>query len=242
MVKVSVVLPVYNCVKFFTKAMESLASQTFKDFEIIIVEDASYDGTEKMVAIYGQLPNVRIIQHPQNKGIGESLNDGLVDAQGEYIAIQHADDLSLPFRLEKEVAYLDEHPTTHLVGTWTQYIDESGNILPKDGWWLRQVKCVPDDPTIIRSKLLEINCLVHTSVMFHKRVTGLVGFYDPHMVPAEDYDYWLRISEKHDIGIIKEVLCQYRRHHKQISNADNGQLMKVKAAEAVLRAKRRQGL
>jgi len=239
---VSVILPVYNNVKFFRQTMESLASQTFKDFEIIIIDDCSYDGVEKQIDVYGQLPNIRVIRHPENRGVAESLNDGLIEAQGKYRAIQHADDISLPFRLEKEVQYLDEHPNIYLVGTWMQYIDESSNVLPKDGWWLRQVKYISDDAAVIHNKLLEMNCLVHTSVMFRKEIAGLVGFYDPHMVPAEDYDYWLKISEKHDIGIIREVLVQYRRHHKQISNLDNGQLMKVKAAEAILKAKRRRGL
>lgn len=238
MPKVSVVLPVYNCVKYFRESMESLGAQTFQDFEVVIVDDACYDGTEKQIDVYDRLlPNVRVVRHPNNLGLGESLNDGLTAAAGEYIAIQHADDISFPERLEKEVVYLDSHPEISLVGTWTQYIDADGVPKKKDGWWLRQVKNVPDDPEVIAKSLLEMNCFVHSSVMFHKSVIGSVGFYDPSMVPTEDYDYWLRISEKHKVGIIREVLTQYRHHHSQLSKQE--QKMKEHAALALSKAKKR---
>lgn len=240
MVKVSVVLPVYNCVKYFKDSMESLGKQTFQDFEVIVVDDACYDGTEKMIDVYEKLPNIKVIRHPQNLGLGDSLNDGLVAASGEYVAIQHADDVSFPTRFEKEVAYLDSHPDIALVGTWTQYIDADGRPKKKDGWWLREVKRVPDDPKVIADKLLEMNCLIHSSVMFRKSITGTVGFYDPAMVPTEDYDYWLRISEKHSLGVIREVLTQYRHHHNQLSKQE--EKVKNHAALAVSRAKKRRGI
>lgn len=239
MPKVSIVLPVYDCVKYLRAAIEGIAKQTFKDFELIIIDDHCTDGSEKIIDIYGQAEQIKVIRHDRNKGLAESLNDGLVAAKGELIAIQHSDDISLPFRIEKEVAYLEQSPSIYMVGTWMQYIDESGRILPKDGWWLRQVKYVPDDPAIIRKKLLEINCFVHTSIMF--RNTGEF-FYDQSMVPSEDYHMWLQMSEKHNVGLIREVLVHYRRHHKQISNTDNGQLMKTKAEEAVKRARQRRGI
>lgn len=241
MPKVSVILPVYNAVKYFKDSMDSIGKQTFQDFEVIIVDDASYDGTEKMIDIYDRLfPNVKVVRHPDNLGLGDSLNDGLVAAAGEYIAIQHADDISLPRRLEKEVEYLDTHPDIALVGAWTRYIDASGNPKKRDGWWLREVKKVPDDPKAIANKLLEMNCLIHSSVMFRKSITGSVGFYDPQMVPTEDYDYWLRISEYHDIGMIREVLTSYRHHHEQLSKQK--QKVKEYAAEVLRRAKKRRGI
>ena len=242
MVKVSVVLPVYDCVRYFRKAIESLGAQTFQDFEVVIIDDCCYDGTEKIIDIYAQLPNVRVLRHPNNMGLGESLNDGLAMATGDYIAIQHGDDISLPLRFEREVQYLDSHPNVYLVSTWMQYIDENDKPKKKDGWWLRQVKSVNDNPVEIKDMMLKTNCMVHTSVMFRKEVFGSVGFYDPDMVPAEDYDYFLRISEKHDLGIVREVLVQYRVHSAQISNTEGGVKMVSKAAIAVTRAKLRRGL
>lgn len=240
MPKVSVILPVYNCVKYFKHSMESLGQQTFQDFEVIIVDDASYDGTEKQIDIYDRLsPNIRVIRHTNNVGPGETMNDGLVAAAGEYIAVQHADDISLPERLEKEVIYLDGHPSVALVGAWTQYIDADGCRKKKDGWWLRQVKKVPDDPQAIREQLLEMNCLIHTSVMFRKSIVASVGFYDSSSL-VEDYDYWLRISEHHDIGIIPEVLCLYRHHHNQLTNTANSKVQEDRQKALAKAMKRRE--
>jgi glycosyltransferase involved in cell wall biosynthesis len=241
MAKVSVVIPTYDCVKYFREAIESIANQTFTDMEIIIVDDYCTDGTEKLIEVYSKIPNIKVIKHERNRGLAESLNDGLTMATGEYAAIQHSDDVSLPQRLEKEVAYLDSHPNVALVGTWCQNIDIADQPM-RDGWWLRQVKKIPDDPKIIRDKLLEMNVLIHTSVMFRKSILSSVGWYDQGAVPSEDFDLWLRISEKYDIGIIRETLTKYRHHPKQISNTDGGNLMKQKAKIALEKARKRRGI
>ena len=218
--------------------MESLAKQTFQDFEIILVDDGCCDGTEKLIDVYNNvLPNMKVVRHLSNLGLGESLNDGLVAAKSEYIAIQHADDISLPERFEKEVAYLDSYPNVHLVGGWVKYIDADGVIKKKDGWWLRQVKKVPDDPEIIRKTLLEMNCIIHSTVMFRRSITRTAGFYDQAMVPAEDYDLWLRIAEHHDIGVVREVVGYYRHHHDQLSSQE--EKMRAQARLAVQKAKKR---
>ena len=241
MVKVSVVIPTYDCVKYFREAIESIANQTFTDMEIIIVDDYCTDGTEKLIDIYSQTPNIRVIRHERNRGLAESLNDGLIVAEGEYVAIFHSDDISLPERIQKQVEYLDSHSNVQMVGTWTQNIDIAGNIL-RDGWWLRNVKHVEDNPKTIHDKLLEMNVFVHTSVMFRKSILTKCGYYDQNMVPAEDYCMWLRISEHGDLGIIRETLTQYRHHPKQISNTDGGNLMKEKAKVALEKARKRRGI
>ena len=241
MVKVSIVVPTYSCVNYLQRTMDSLGSQTFQDFEIILIEDDSWDGTKKLVEVYSKIPNVKVIWHEKNQGLGNTLNDGLVAATGDYIAIQHADDVSLPTRIEKQVAYLDSHPNVALVGTWCQNID-IGDKPMRDGWWLRQFKRIPDDPKVIHDKLLEMNCLIHTSVMFRKEMLTKTGWYDQGAVPSEDYDLWLRVSEHFDIGIIPQVLVQYRHHPTQISRTDGGNLMKEKARIAVERAKKRRGI
>jgi len=241
MVKVSIVVPVYNCSDYLQRTMDSLAAQTFQDFEIILIEDGSYDSSKSLVQVYSQIPNIKVIWHEKNQGLANSLNDGLVMAVGEYCAIMHSDDLSLPERIEKGVLYLDSHPNVALVGAWCQNID-IGDKPMRDGWWLRQVKRIPDDPKIIRDKLLEMNCLIHTSVMFRKEMLTKTGYYSQSAVPSEDYDLWLRVAEHYDIGIIPQVLVQYRHHPTQISRTDGGNLMKEKAKIAVERAKKRRGI
>jgi len=223
--------------------MDSLAAQTFRDFEIVLIEDASWDGTKKLVEVYNKIPNIKVIWHERNQGLGTSLNDGLVASTGEYVAIQHGDDISLPRRIERQVAYLDAHPDKYLVGTWAQNIDIDDKPM-RDGWWLRQVKRVPDNPDIIRDKLLEMNILIHTSVMFRKSMLPKTGYYDQNFVPAEDLELWTRVAFDAglNIGIIREVLVQYRHHATQISKTDGGNLMKEKAKMAVEKAKKRRGI
>ena len=239
--KISIIIPAYSCVDYLQRTMDSLAAQTFKDFEIILIEDGSYDGTKKLVEVYSSLPNIKVIWHEKNQGLANTLNDGLVAATSEYIAIQHSDDLSLPTRLEQQNNYLDSHPNVALVGTWCQNIDIDDKVM-RDGWWLRQVKRIPDDPKVIHDKLLEMNCLIHTSVMFRKEMLTKTGYYDQNFVPAEDLELWLRVSEHYDIGIIPQVLTQYRHHPTQISRTDGGNLMKEKAKIAVEKAKKRRGI
>jgi len=241
MVKVSVVIPTYDCVKYFREAIESIANQTFTDMEIIIVNDYCTDGTEKLIEVYSKIPNIRVITHERNKGLAESLNDGLIAAIGEYIAIFHADDISMPERIQKQVEYLDSHPNVCMVGTWTQNIDIAGNVL-RDGWWLRNVKRVIDDPKVIHDKMLEMNIFIHTSVMFRKSILSKCGYYDQGMVPAEDFDLFLRMSECGDLGMVRQILTKYRHHPKQISNTDGGNLMKEKAKVALEKARKRRGI
>ena len=122
-----------------------------------------------------------------------------------------------------------------------QYVDKKGKK-EKDNWWLKKIREVADDPGIIRDTLLEQNIIPHPTVMFRKRITETIGLYDPDAFPTEDYDYWLRISEQHDIGLIHDVLCLYRRHKKQLTRTEKMQRIREKTIEAVWRAKERRGI
>jgi glycosyltransferase involved in cell wall biosynthesis len=241
MPKVSVVLPVFNCKKYIKDAVRSILAQSFTDFEIVIVDDGSKDGTERIVREYGNRPGISLLVHPENMGICRSLNDGIGISAGEYIAIQHADDVSLPDRLEKQVRYLNNHPKTMLVAGLIQYVNKKGKK-KKDDWWLKKIREVEDDPGIIRDTLLEQNIIPHPTVMLRKRITETAGLYDPDAFPTEDYDYWLRISEQHDIGLIHDVLCFYRRHKKQLTRTEKMQRLREKAVEAVQKARKRRGI
>jgi glycosyltransferase involved in cell wall biosynthesis len=241
MPRVSVVLPVYNCVRYIKEAVQSILSQSYKDRELLIVDDGSNDGTEETINEYGTLPQCKVIIHQNNMGICCSLNDGILKSGGELIAVQHADDVSLPFRLERQVLYLDTHPDVDLVAGWIQYINKKGKN-KKDDWWLREIKRIPDDPKFIKDKLIEMNCIPHPTVMFRRRIIDTVGLYDHEAFPTEDYDYWLRISERHNIGILREAICLYRHHRYQLTRTEKMQRIRQKTVEAVQRAKERRGL
>ncbi len=125
--KVTVLLPVYNGARFLRQAIDSVLSQTWKDFELLVVNDGSTDGTAAILESYSD-PRIRILSNVQNIGLTLSLNKGLQSARGEYIARIDADDIALPIRLEKQVSYLDQHPEVGLVATGVKVIDERGHV------------------------------------------------------------------------------------------------------------------
>lgn len=240
MAKVSVIFPVYNCLPYLRQAVDSILEQTFQDYELIIIEDCSTDASKAMVKGYErEYPQVRVIWHEENKGLGCSLNDGLQVARGEFIAIQHGDDVSLPSRLERQVEYMNVHPNIDLISTRVRFIDEHNDINTRRSWWIKQMERTQETPEAVRKKMMEMNIFVHTSVMFRRSLIDEVGLYDNEMVPAEDYDYWLRIMDKHDAGIVPEVLCYYRHHSGQVSGTDSGNAMRRKAEVALERARTR---
>ena len=128
--KVSVIMSVYNGEKYLKEAINSILNQTFKDYEFIIVNDASTDKSIKILEEYAKKDNrIGLIHNEKNIGLTRSLNKAIKSANGAYIARQDADDISLPPRLEEEVNFLDKHPTVGLVGSYAWMIDEKGKIL-----------------------------------------------------------------------------------------------------------------
>lgn len=241
MPKVSVVLPVYNCRAYIREAVESILGQSYRDLELIVIDDGSEDGSMDIVSGLAGRGTVTVVAHDRNMGICESLNDGIKLSSGELIAIQHADDISLPGRIGTQAEYLDSHPDIDLVAGWIRYMNRRGRQ-KRDDWWLKRIKAVPDDPEVIANTLLEMNIIPHPTVMMRRTVVNKTGTYDPEAFPTEDYDYWLRISEAHRIGIVREVVCLYRRHGGQLTRTQKMQRIREKTVEAVERAKRRRGI
>ncbi len=200
--KVSVVMSVYNGEKYLREAVDSILGQTFRDFEFIIVDDGSTDNTWAILQSYDD-PRVILVRNEENIGLTKSLNKGLAIAQGEYIARMDADDVSLPERLEKQVAYLDEHPEVGLIGTSVEIIGKEGERLAV----LRR----PMDPPLITWSLLFDNCLVHSTVMYRRSLVEKLGGYNPGRY-AQDYDLWSRMSFRTQIAKLPEVLISWRRH------------------------------
>src|SRR4051812_26679567 len=120
---VSVLMAVYNGEQYLREAVNSILSQTFKDFEFIIIDDGSTDRSPELLASYARADSrVKLISRP-NKGLTKSLNEGLHAARGEFVARMDGDDISLPERFERQVSYLREHPEVVLVGSRVEFID-----------------------------------------------------------------------------------------------------------------------
>ncbi len=200
--KVSVNMPVYNGEPFLDEAIQSILNQTFSDFELIIIDNASTDKTIEIIHSYKD-PRIRLIQNSKNMGLVYSRNRGISESKGIYIAVLDADDISYPERLEEQIRFMDNHPYFGLIGTWTEVFNDDGQILT---YWK------PDFlPEHISSHLLFQNCLAQSSVMLRKSALPN-EWYRPEYPPAEDYDLWVRIASQYKVGNIPKVLVQYRTH------------------------------
>jgi len=208
--KVSVLIPVYNCERFISQALESVYNQTYQNFEVIIVDDGSTDRTSEILV---DMKDSRtfIYRNPQNKGLTRSLNIGLKLCRGEYVARMDADDVSYPQRFEKQVRFLNENPDCLVVGSWCNWIDSNGEM---HGSWEP-----PTEYEDIKKKLLVNNSLAHGSVMLRRSSLTKIGGYNEKYTYAQDYDLWLRLSEVGEIQNIAEHLYNLRFWTEAVSSA-----------------------
>lgn len=198
-------MPVYNCKKFLTEAIESLINQTLKNFELIIIDDCSTDGTSQILDNLKD-ERIRIVRKTENTGLVISLNQGLKMAQGKYIARMDGDDVSDPKRFEKQVNFLDNNPDIAGCGTWYQLLG-SDKIVKN-----------PVTAEDVKIALLDYCALGHPTVMLRKAFLEEKKMsYDASCYPAEDYELWTRVVADGKLSNIPEVLLSYRIHPNQVS-------------------------
>jgi len=230
--RVSIVMPVFNGGAYLTEAVESLLAQTLSDFELVAVDDGSDDGSVAVLEGFRERDRrVRPI-FAAHQGIVAALNRGVTEARAEYVAIANADDVSIPERLARQARYLDEHEQVAVVGSAVETIDEVG----RPGHRLR----FPSEPGRVRATLRKHNCFAHPSVMFRRSVVAAVGGY--RIDYAEDYDLWLRISERFDLANLEEVLVLYRVHPGQISLSRIDEMERLRLAVRAAGRARASGL
>ena len=221
MPKVSVVMPVYNGSKYLVEAIESILSQTFDDFEFLIIDDGSTDKSLEIIKSYED-PRIKVIQNPQNLGISASLNNGIYSAKGEYIARMDGDDISLPDRFQKQIKFLDSHPEVIIVGSYMNII----------GSLFNQKLRYPLSHDDIVNSMLTSNPMGHPSVMFRRlEVTQLGGYRSMKEWNngSEDYDLWLRmVGANYKLANLPECLMDYRIHANSLTQVAfaNKQLFK----------------
>lgn len=223
---VSVVMVVRNVERFLPEAIESVLDQTFRDFEFIIVDFGSADKSKEIAGSYaGKDSRIRLGEIPPSSYIEAKIAACLLPT-GRYIAIQDADDVSLPNRLQDEVNFMEKHPGVGLLGGAVRWIDAQGQSL-------RTVDDYPTEDDKIRAVLKERNPFWHPTVLMLREAYVRAGGYRLPSAPSDDYDLWLRISEHYQCANLKQVVLKYRIHSQQLSlRQRNQQILCALAARA----------
>lgn len=206
-IQLSVIIPTYNRVDYLREAIESVLAQTFTDFELIVVDDGSTDGTRELAASYKG--RVRYISQ-QNCGPSAARNNGIKNAVGRYIAFLDSDDIWLPEMLAKQVAMLSKDPAAGLTATGYGLINTghqlTGTIIMKE-----------DELADARNGDLYKNFFATSSVMVKKLCFQTVGLFNENLHFAEDWDMWIRILQRYSFVYLPEALMHYRVHPDKIS-------------------------
>ena len=188
MPKVSIIMATYNCENTLKKSMDSILAQTFEDWEFIICDDCSTDGTLKILNDYAEKypKKIIVIKNEVNSKLSYSLNHCLEHAKGEYIARMDGDDISLPERLEKQVKFLDEHPEYAVVSTAMTPFDENGT---------RPARFMKPEPT--KDDLLSRSPFAHATIVMRREAYDAVGGYtvSKRTERGQDYDMWFRFFD-----------------------------------------------
>ncbi len=205
---VSVIMPVYNGEKYIRQAIDSVLSQSYKDWELIVVDDGSTDKTSKILESYHD-PRISCL-HQSNQGLSSARNAGISKVRGEYVAFLDADDEWEPAFLECCVMELDRNETLAGVYTRNSFIDSRGQILPRLGGAM--VPCAG-----FRARILEGGFFPQHAAVVRSSVVHDVGMFDAGLTSAEDWDFWIRMSKNHQLLAIPLPLARYRSYPGSMS-------------------------
>jgi glycosyltransferase involved in cell wall biosynthesis len=207
--KVSVLLPLFNAERYLAEAVESILAQSFRDFELLVHDDGSTDGSLRILRDFSRSDPRVIVSSSPNQGITPTLNFLLRKAQAPYIARMDADDVAFPQRFERQVGYLDSHPDCVLVGGRIVLIDPEGRKL--------KVFQLPTSHAEIDAENLRGRmAIAHPVVMMRATAIKKVGGYREGFTHAEDIDLWLRLAEVGRLANLDEVLLYYRQHFQSV--------------------------
>lgn len=205
---VSVVIPVFNAEKYLAEAVESILRQTYTNLEILLINDGSTDGSKAILKKYALAdPRIKLINNEQNIGLVRTLNTGLDQATGKYIARMDADDISVTDRIKLQVDFLENHSEVALLGGAFQIIDSN------------EVIRHPLSNDQIKIKLLSNTAFAHPTVMMRTAVFKAEDFrYDENYRHLEDFELWTRVAQKHELANLKQVVLHYRIHPTQVTS------------------------
>jgi glycosyltransferase involved in cell wall biosynthesis len=217
--KVSIIMPVLNGERYITEALDSIVAQTYKNYELVAVNDGSTDRTRDLLYQYADKIALRYVHHPTRQGITASMNDGIRNSGGEYVTFLDHDDLWLPEFLGTHVQHLEAHPDVGMVHCDFQTIDSNGNVIEESvargrdrlrpsGWVFRQ--------------LFMDSFIAASSALIRKECFDRLGVFNE-TLHWGDYHMWLRIARHYQIDYCPKVMEKYRQHGGQSTQTYNGQ-------------------
>ncbi len=211
MPKLSVLLPVHDARRHLAQAVESVLAQSFRDFELLLLDDGSRDGSRTLLERYATGDPRALLHRLPHRGLVATLNEGLARAAAPLVARMDADDVALPRRFELQVAFLDAHPEVICVGGGYERIDARGRTL-------QRFDALPVEDAEIQERLLAGDTvLCHPTVVMRREAVLAAGGYDPDAILAEDLDLYLRLGERGSLALVPEVVLRYREHPASLS-------------------------
>jgi glycosyltransferase involved in cell wall biosynthesis len=201
-------MPVYNGEPFLREAIDSILNQTFKDFELLIINDGSTDSSEEIIKSYTD-PRINYHKNEHNLKLIATLNKGLALAGGKYIVRMDADDISLPERIEKQVAFMEKHEDVMVCGSWAESFGGDKILL----------HYLAGHEEIMFRMLYQCHLVHPTIIMRAKEVKEFKPHFDPAFIHAEDYEFFVRLGYVYKLANIREVLLKYRYHAGSVSQS-----------------------
>ncbi|MEI8234922.1 MAG: glycosyltransferase [Verrucomicrobiota bacterium] len=231
---ISVVMPVYNAASYLARAVESILTQTFPDFELLAVDDGSTDRSLSILQHYAQLDSRIVLISRPNTGIVGALNDGLAAAHGAYVARMDGDDVASPGRFEQQLAFLEDEPDCVALGTAILFTDPEGRPL--------KPYRPPTHHDAIEAELAQGNggALIHPSVLFRREALLACGGYRPQYNFIEDLDLYVRLLRVGRLANLPEILLAYRQHPGSVNHVVGDRSRQV--AEIIAPLRREKGL
>jgi glycosyltransferase involved in cell wall biosynthesis len=203
--RISVLMPVYNAEAYVSEAIASILHQSYADFELLVIDDGSQDGSMERISSFTD-NRIKLIRHSINKGLVVRLNEGLAVASGDYIARMDADDISTPDRLRVQIDFMEQHPQIGVCGS-------RGLLLGTNVKWGEALH-----PEEAKCRLLFRCCMIHPTVMIRRRALQKSRLcYEESFRHAEDYRLWSELVEHTAFSNLPDLLLSYRLHEQQVS-------------------------
>lgn len=211
--RVSVVIKSYNHAQFVAQTIQSVLDQSFQDFEIVVTDDASSDGSPDVIRSFVD-PRIKLEVFAVNRGISTAMNATLARARGELIAILNSDDYALASRLERQVAFLDAHPNAGAVFTMPKIVNESSSRAASFSNF-QAALTLPDFSrrSWLRQFFFAGNVLCAPTAMIRRSVYAACGEYDPRLTNLQDLDMWVRLAARAPIHVMSDELTAFRIRH-----------------------------